>query len=412
MDLRELFDKVLLEVESNDELNKIFTEQLTKNETEICKQISRFKAFNRLSAAHNKGDEDYDPEKEHEYYKDEMKRLVEQFLEREYFYSFRKVMHRYEDADGVHVSKHDALETTNRTWDGENDILGMMYLKLSHMIHNLHDNGFQKDLYIDSYHFEKSKHPCESDLNWAKNKVIETHFGPNVKDYNNTYGYKHSEEDYVNRFFLGNVEVDKSESDSGYKHYYLTEYHTPDLSLVCIENSVDVQIDPNEIPKEKKLYHLNLKNMDEHIEAPQYRIKGSKYTLVAELKTPSLDEAYNVFVEKNIGIEDVIDSALSNENSLDIDWKDFSLLSPTMKEHIRGNIVTIRQLWQLRKTVNALIDLDDLNDKYTAMWENISDDKERFEMMKKSGELYLEDRRKLYQEICDQMNKYGRGWWD
>lgn len=59
-----------------------------------------------------------------------------------------------------------ALDWLTRSWEGEDDILHIMLLKIEHMFWNLKKHGMQADFYIDSYNFmeENRKDLPESDL--------------------------------------------------------------------------------------------------------------------------------------------------------------------------------------------------------------------------------------------------------
>ena len=224
MTLRESFEKVLTIVESDPKLNDIFTEVISSNEKAINKQIDRLRAYNRLNGSAYRADPDNKPEEYEEHYKSEMKRLVEQFLEREYYYSFRNIKKVWDYEGKTYRCHEDALETTNRTWDGEGDILGMMELKLTHMIHGLRKWHAQKDHYIDTFWFTK-RNVLESDYKWAIQKVFDRYFGKDAGSdaWFEYYSYKNSDDDYVLRLFIGNEKVSKKVSDSGVRHYYLTK---------------------------------------------------------------------------------------------------------------------------------------------------------------------------------------------
>jgi len=381
MDLRSFFDSVLKVVEANPTLNEVFTEQLTKNEKGIMTQVKRLQAYCRLQKIESK-ERHSELETADERYKRELDRLVDQFLEREYWYSFRRIPYMDECYGKTYHWRKEALDITNCTWEGEKDILSMMELKLSHMIFNLRKYGMQSDMYIDSYLLTKEYCTNENDIKWAADKVIKNHFGPNVNDYKNTFGDKVDENDYINRLWLGPVESEEPGKNT--VKYFLSEYHTPVKTYNCIESAT---VMPSE--------------------------EGSQwvYDTIKELDKLDLYEAQKVIEEKNIGIDNIINSCIYFEYSLNVDWKDYKVLSPEMIKNIRGNIIGIRQLWQLRKYVKKLMALEDTNDKYMNMWENAPED-QKSDLLKKSCEVFMEDRKQLYKDIFDLMNEHGRSWWD
>ena len=414
MTLRESFDKILDIVELNPELNKIFTEVISSNEKAINKQIDRLRAYNRLHGSAYLADKDNSSKDSQEHYKYEMQRLIEQFLEREYYYSFRDIKHTYDYEGQTYRSHENALNTTNCTWDGEGDILGMMELKLTHMIHNLRKNAAQKDHYIDSYWFT-GKNVSKSDYNWAIQKLFDRHFGKDVgtDDYWEYDSYKNSDEDYALRLFIGNEKVSKKVSDSGVRHYYLSKYNKPGKKGIFIECKSDTLIEPTNIPPERKLYYVDFEGNTpkEDREVPQYRDKAGSYQIIAELDEIDFDKVQEIIKTKNIKIGNVMKTIIWCDQTFDIEWEDYKKLSPEMKKHIRGTIPALRELWQLRHDIIKLRSLSDVDDKYTALWEN-APDKDKRRLIKKSNNLYLADRKALYQKICDNMVKNGLGWWD
>lgn len=414
MTLRETFDKILNIVESDTELNDIFTKNLSSHEKMINKQISRLKAYNRLNGSAYRADKDNSEAEAKEHYSHEMDRLISQFFEREYYYSFRKINHSYEYEGKTYYSHEDALETTNRTWDGEGDLLGMLELKLTHMMHNLRESGEQKDLYIDAYRLSKKENASVNDRLWALSKIKNTHFGPNVEDYKNNYRCDgNTESIYRNKLFIGNIDVSKEESDSGLKHFYLAEYKNEKEHYFCLESAVDTQIPSDEIPENMKHYYLDFDRIKQglpSIEAPQYRTKNQEYTLLETFDYPDFDKCQDYFSKNNIDI-DVIENIIMFEQSFDIDWSDYKLLTPDMIKNIHGNIVTIRQLWQLRHDIIKLRALDDSDDKYYGMWKD-APDSVRHEKLNEAISLFLKDREDLYKKVCQQFIDNGRGWWD
>ena len=373
MDLRSFFDDVLKVVEADPILNEVFTEQLTKNEKDIMTQVKRLQAYCRLQKVESK-ERCRESETPEERYKGELERLIDQILEREYWYSFRRIPYVEEFYDEVYRGRSEALDITNCTWEGEKDILGMMELKLSHMIYNLRKYGMQSDMYIDSYLLTKDYCTNESDIKWAADKVIKEHFGPNTEEYKNTYGDKADDNNYINRLSIGTIEADGKNIS-----YFLSEYHTPTKTCNCVECST--------------------------------KPASGVYTTVKELDKLDLYEAQKVLDENNINIKDVVDKCIYFEYSLDVEWKDYKVLSPEMIKNIRGNIIGIRQLWQLRKYVKQLLALEDTNDKYMNIWQNAPKDQQS-DLLRKSGEVFMEDRKQLYKNLFDLMNEHGRSWWD
>ena len=84
----------------------------------------------------------------------EIKRIISQFIETEYWYRFRRLpSYWYDDEENIYSplkEKIPARDWLTRTWDGENDILDIMRLKIEHMFWNLKKHGAQAYFYLDS----------------------------------------------------------------------------------------------------------------------------------------------------------------------------------------------------------------------------------------------------------------------
>ena len=69
-----------------------------------------------------------------------IKRVISQFIETEYWYRFRQLpSFWYDDKQNIYSplnEKIPARDWLTRTWDGENDILDIMRLKIEHMFWN------------------------------------------------------------------------------------------------------------------------------------------------------------------------------------------------------------------------------------------------------------------------------------
>ena len=81
----------------------------------------------------------------------ELKRVIAQFFETEYWYRFRKTPHYYlnDETQKYEPSIYDkrARDTLTCTWNGDSDILQMALLKTEHMFHNLKKHSFHQKTY-------------------------------------------------------------------------------------------------------------------------------------------------------------------------------------------------------------------------------------------------------------------------
>ena len=91
----------------------------------------------------------------------EIKRIISQFIETEYWYRFRRLpSYWYDDEENIYSplkEKIPARDWLTRTWGGENDILDIMRLKIEHMFWNLKKHGAQAYFYLDSGNLEANQ---------------------------------------------------------------------------------------------------------------------------------------------------------------------------------------------------------------------------------------------------------------
>ena len=89
-----------------------------------------------------------------------IKRIISQFIETEFWYRFRRLPSYWYDDEQNNYSplkeKIPARVWLTRTWDGENDILNMMRVKVEHMFWNLKRYGNQAYFYLDSCNLESA----------------------------------------------------------------------------------------------------------------------------------------------------------------------------------------------------------------------------------------------------------------
>ena len=284
-----------------------------------------------------------------------LKRIISQFFETEYWYRFRKVPYCYFDDFGgdatyKYIWKNNrARDILTCTWDGEGDILQMMLLKIEHQYHNLKHYGIQADFYFDSHNIVE--HGTREDRLWAFNKIIEDNKFENVKSKDRKYNF-HMIDDKIISFAL-----------EGKKELVL-EY------------------DPE--------------------------CMGGYYWYIAEKGK----EEIQIISDRN-HIEDwIINDVIYNEHTVHVKFEEYKNLSDELKPYVRGNRRTLTQLLHLRHLIKKLYALEDTNDEYMNMWQNEEDEDKRQVLLKQSMEKFMEDRKRLYHEIAEFMAENGRGWWD
>ena len=287
----------------------------------------------------------------------ELKRIISQFIETEYWYRFRKIPYRYfddygSDATYKYIWKHNrAGDVLNCTWDGEGDIMQMMLLKIEHQYHNLKHYAAQADFYFDSHNIVE--HGTKEDKVWAFNKIIESNKFENVKPKNRKYNPHYVEDNKISFFLDGKKE----------------------LILELVPESVD-----------ENYYFWYIAE------------KGKKEIQV---------------ISNHSKIEDwIIDAVVRNEHTVHIKVEEYKDISDGLKPYARGNRRTLTQLLHLRHLIKKLYALEDTNDEYMNMWQNEKDEDKRLMLFKQSNKKFMKDRKRLYHEIAEFMAEEGRGWWD
>ena len=304
----------------------------------------------------------------------EAKRIIAQFFETEYWYRFRKFKNGYYLA---------------RTWEGEDDILTIMLMKIEHMFWNLKRHSMCAEFYINSCDIVRNfERISDTDKYWALKLIFQKHF-----------------DSKFDKLFLMNSE--SNESDSGLCHYYLVCENKKTFKII---HKTDLQIPPNEIPKNKKVYEFDfekLKNGEKGKEAAQYKTKCvyEDLRIEKELDFSSgkdifafLIDLQSMIEDKNIPINNLIENIIRSEQSLNVSIQDYATLSPIVKNLVCGSRRTLTQLLHLRHLIRNIQNIDFSDD------DNMTSEQILL--------LYKADRKKAYREIADFMAEYGDYWWD
>lgn len=384
-----------------------------------------------------------------------IKRVISQFIETEYWYRFRRLpSFWYDDKQNIYSplnEKIPARDWLTRTWDGENDILDIMRLKIEHMFWNLKEHGNQAYFYLDSGNLKSQYREAvpDSDRKWAIDQIFNKYFSgikPKYLSWNHSFSEEcHETRNWKSQLWIGNTytqEYDREDSssvindfenhsDSGLCHYYLICKGTSSLKenkiinrIFYIAHETDIQIPPNEIPKGRKLYDFNKEDFLKgiHKEAPQYRKKDftKDFELSADFGTSPFSDLHKLqdtINQNKILIPNIIDEIISGEQSFYISMPDYRKLSPETRKLVRGNRRTLTQLLHLRHLIKNIQKIDHMNKKYTRIYcnnEKLNEisQKEKILAYKKAEQLYKEDRKTAYRKLADFMAEHGDCWWD
>ena len=287
----------------------------------------------------------------------ELKRIISQFIETEYWYRFRKIPCRYfddygSDATYKYIWKNNrAGDVLNCTWDGEGDIMQMMLLKIEHQYHNLKHYAAQADFYFDSHNIVE--HGTKEDKIWAFNKIIESNKFENVKPKNRKYNPHYVEDNKISFFLNGKkeliLELVPESVNGNYYFWYIAEKGKKEIQVISNHNKIE---------------------------------------------------------------DWIIDAVVRNEHTVHIKVEEYKDISDGLKPYARGNRRTLTQLLHLRHLIKKLYALEDTNDEYMNMWQNEKDEDKRLMLFKQSNKKFMKDRKRLYHEIAEFMAEEGRGWWD
>lgn len=281
----------------------------------------------------------------------ELKRIVSQFFETEWWYRYRKIKtYWYDDDDKkFHQSSFKARDILTSTWNGEDNILGMALLKIEHMFYNLKKSSWEKYFYVDSSYI--LKYGSDDDIKWAFNQIVS-------KRYNN-------KEEFLEG--INNYESDDNRLYSKFVWSYDKD-NNPRMLTVFYDSDTDIKV-----------------NFLKYQEVP-------------------LSEVFN---HKNV-IEGVINYAYD----VDVPIEKYHELNEKLKSHVRGLRKKLTDLLYLRRLIKKLFYMNDTDDKYFKMWGYIKDEKEQRKKMLESRKLYKNDRKTLYAKIAEFMIKNGEFWWD
>lgn len=290
-----------------------------------------------------------------------IKRHIDQWIETEYWYRFRKISFFWFDKETGKYEEHKerARELITNTWGGDKDILGMMLLKIDHMFYNLKHFSMQANFYFDSHNI--LEHGTQDDRLLMFNAIMKEYDWSLSKDdidwQNSQYNFILDNGVHENRFIYG----------------------------------YDINNNP--------LYYIKRWNTNKAVEY----FYGHKNHLEP--------------LDKGLDIHDttcltIIDGIIKYIYSVNIPITEYHKLSSELRPYARGNRRTLTDLLHLRHMVKKLYTMEDTDDKYFNMWAKVKDPDKQYESLKKAEKRYNQDRRDLYWNVGNYMTDRGDYWWD
>lgn len=325
----------------------------------------------------------------------EIKRHISQWIETEYWYRFRKIWYSWFDdygEDATYKYKWKASRAGFHlacTWEGEKDILDMMRLKIEHMFWNLKNYGNVAYCYL------RSKIILE--IGTSQDKIIAAQ--RIIAKYD--FDYKTKENDWYSDFheeWWTDMEC-RVHSPKPTRKY---KYHS-------YVNKIPIGID-NGI----KYFLVHTNYFDGYGWSGGWSIE-SKDRKGENFYFPScyrFSDIQKLLDEKDIKIN-LVEGLLNLEHTINlVPSEDLGKLSPELRKHVEGERQILVDLLTLRRYVKKLENLEDTDNKYYNMWKDIEDADEQRKKMKEAEDLFLSDRKNLYNQIFSLMVEKGMGWWD
>lgn len=325
----------------------------------------------------------------------EIKRHISQWIETEYWYRFRKIWYSWFDDYGEDATYKYKWKVSRAgfhlacTWEGEKDILDMMRLKIEHMFWNLKNYGNVAYCYL------RSKTILE--IGTSQDKIIAAQ--RIVAKYD--FDYKTKENDWYSNFheeWWTDMEC-KVHSPKPTRKY---KYHS-------YVNKIPIGID-NGI----KYFLVHTNYFDGYGWSGGWSIesedrKGENFYFPSCYRFSDIQKLLD---EKDIKIN-LVEGLLNLEHTINlVPSEDLGKLSPELRKHVEGERQILVDLLTLRRYVKKLENLEDTDNKYYNMWKDIEDADEQRKKMKEAEDLFLSDRKNLYNQIFGLMVEKGMGWWD
>lgn len=310
----------------------------------------------------------------------EIKRIISQHFEINYWYKKRKINSLWYDEDdkkwykSSHLTR--ARDITASTWEGEDDILNMMLLRVDHMFWNLKKYGIEKNYYI--YGNDVIKYGTKEDKRFLINEALKETFKTESRVY----------------VFDGNIDLGKLGIT---RCMFFLNYNKNTLVLTCTYKK-DKTVENIVIEKWKvndEDFGAIALNVDLSYSSSFQNIKNM-YNIVPHLESTFLD--------------DIILSQLEASISYSFPIPEVHKLSKKLREHAIGNFVKCKDLLHLRHLIKNILKINDLNPVYNT-WQNVKDT-EKQQKIEECAKLFKNDRKQACRRLADFIAEKALNWWD
>lgn len=351
----------------------------------------------------------------------DIKRTVNQFFEREYWYSFRKLPNYWLDEDGKWKEgrKRRASDITNSTWNGDYDILEEMLLKVDHMFWNLHKYSVEKDYYF--FASDILNHGNNNDKDFFVKKIL--------KNMVNNPGA---------RIWLFNAKCSKDISEDGKLSFYL-QYDKDNYAfdLVLVTQMRMNEEEERAYNKKYSSYKLENGGIVKNENPIRYKTKLLSYL---EVWQPEINETPEDFafekvlreigkaiikyfnmndIEKPEGIDKIsykdlllkrIDTNVAS--NVDLEISDMPNISAELKKYAMGTFIKCKNILRIRHLLKRAIKYCDDSDAYDKDWINIEDDEEREKRILEMRNNFYNTRKKAFVDLAEYLADVGMNLWD
>lgn len=242
----------------------------------------------------------------------ELKRIISQFFETEYFYRFRFI--------GKNTR---ALSYLNSTWEGTTDIFRIMLVKVEHMFYNIKNHNDVAPMYIDPEYFTLSTNISEKDKQFYLSYIKHYYFGSSPHCENTDF-FRHRKEhngNFTNTMFVGHYKK---------LNYYLVQHGNSNKQTA--QNSYWEMY----TTESNKMKHL------------EFVGKASQFD-------------YPYCFEKQFSFLSIRKTLNDNIDIIPVTPADYKNLSDDARSHIRGYRQTLIELLEFRKLLKKAIKLSTSN---------------------------------------------------
>lgn len=337
----------------------------------------------------------------------EIIRIISQAIETEYFYRWRKITYKNWTVVNKPL-KIRALNHLNNTWDGDISILNIVNDKIFHMYVNLRKYGSTVSRYVPT--------STLLDKGTINDKYI-AFFKALDNEPKDTLKSNKLEKINFQELYIGNTRL-KDENGLETEYLFFKENILDKKTKSLTEKYGIKKVSINKTGKTRIAHYLELdSNQNCNIvpkteDITKHKIEDKHYF---ESKPTSLKEI-KTFIENISGIK-VIDKDLFYQvHDVELGLIEYVKLSENLKKHVIGRILGLHSLWEFRRMLNKLHEMDELDEPYYTLLNNklnsATNDKDKASIRLQFHKDFLKDKKDYARQIADFYVDNCDSWWD